>query len=88
MKPNVLPTPDLGLEPHPAAEQRDDPPAQGQAETGALLALGAAPALLERLEDALPVLRRDAGRRCRSPSRHEVVVDVPGRHRDVARRRG
>ena len=45
----------LALQPHPAAEQLDDAPRQGEPEPGALLARAAAAALLERLEDPLPV---------------------------------
>ena len=54
-KPNVLPDADLALQPHPATEQLDDPARQGEPEPGALLARAAAAALLEGLEDPLPV---------------------------------
>ena len=60
VKPNVLPDADLAVEPHPPAEQLDDPLGQREAQAGALLLRRSPAALLERLEDALAVLRRDA----------------------------
>ena len=57
--------PDLGLEPEPAAEELHDAPAQRQAQSRPLAAAHAAAALLEGLEDALPVLLGGSRHRCR-----------------------
>ena len=54
--PNVLPDTDLGVEPHAAPEELHDATRQREAEPGALFARAAPAALLERLEDPLPVL--------------------------------
>ena len=60
---NVLPRPGPALQPDPAAVQLDDPPRQGEPEPGALGLRGAAAALLEGLEDPLPVRLGDADAR-------------------------
>ena len=82
-KPNVLPGADLRLQPDPAAEERDETAAQGQTETRALLLRRSASPLLERLEDALAVLGRDA----RAVVAHgdlDVPPDPARADRDVA----
>ena len=65
----------LALQPHATAHQPDDPPAQRQTEAGALLRGGIALSLLERLEDALAILRGDAHAGVRDRDRHVVPVD-------------
>ena len=66
----VLPRPGMEVEPDFAAEQARDFAADGQAQAGAaVLAAGAAVGLLERLEDDLLLVRRDADAACRRPRR-------------------
>ena len=56
MKPKCCPTPTSVSQRHPAADQVDDPAAEGEPEPGAFLARGPAPALLKGLEDPFLVL--------------------------------
>ena len=80
--------PDLGLQPHPPAQQLHDAPGQGEAQAGALLARRSTATLLERLEDPLAVRRRNPDARVRDRDRHDVSARTasPGR-RPTPRRR-
>ena len=84
--PKVLPTPTSALEPQRAAEQRDDPPAEGQAEPGALLALAPRAGPAGRTRRCARGPRRDPDAVVGHCDRELVVLAV-GRPRRRARRR-